>query len=113
MFGMGMAAVPLVVVMAAVTPDGDADGASLAPDAAAADGTTPAPAASPASGEARAPEAPANGPDLDNLEDSAEINVGAPDSFDSLSLEDILNMRVVTATGEEEDRALAPANVLV
>jgi iron complex outermembrane receptor protein len=110
---MGLAAVPLVVVMAAVTPDGGADGASLAPDTAAADGTTPAPAASPVSGEARAPEAPANGPDLDDLHDSTEITVGAPDSFDSLSLEDILNMRVVTATGEEEDRALAPANVLV
>lgn len=58
-------------------------------------------------------EPAAGGPNLDHLRDSADIDVVSPESFDGLSLEEVLNMQVVTATGQEEARALAPANVLV
>ena len=124
MTGLDLAGIAISCwLVSAVTPDAGADGPTVAPDAAAATAAEPAPAtsagqrdtAAPAQGaDAESNRDPAvSGPALDNLRDSVDIDVGSPESFDSLSLEEILNMQVVTATGEEEDRALAPANVLV
>ena len=115
MTGLDLAGIAISCLLAsAVTPDAGADGPTVAADGAhrRRDGTEPAterPAQAPTETRMR----PSSGPALDNLRDSVEIDVESPESFDSLSLEEILNMQVVTATGEEEDRALAPANVLV
>jgi outer membrane receptor protein involved in Fe transport len=120
MTGLDLAGIAIsCLFVSAVTPDAGTDGPPVAPDVAAAaaketaDGQREA-AVPPQAPEGEATRDPAaSGPALDNLRDSVDIDVGSPESFDSLSLEEILNMQVVTATGEEEDRALAPANVLV
>jgi outer membrane receptor protein involved in Fe transport len=124
MTGLDLAGVAVFCLLASTaSADGGADRSATAVDAAPA----PEPEAAPAPIEP-APATPAlaprsasepggepapSGPALDNLRDSVDIDIASPDSFESLSLEEILNMQVVTATGEEEDRALAPANVLV
>jgi iron complex outermembrane receptor protein len=120
MTGLDLAVVAVCCILASpANADGGTDGPTNAPDAAATepapDATKPgqAPAAAPPRGTSEAGEPVTNGPDLDNLRDGVDIDIASPDSFESLSLEEILNMQVVTATGEEEDRALAPANVLV
>ena len=110
-------------LVGAVAPDAGADGVTVEPDVAAAAAKQTGTEASEGQREAAAPPQGPDGestrdpaasvPALDNLRDSVDIDVASPESFDSLSLEEILNMQVVTATGEEEDRALAPANVLV
>jgi outer membrane receptor protein involved in Fe transport len=113
----------------AVADGGASDGAVAAPglliptqpaasDAASGPSPLPSIPPAPAAGGAQetAPEVEAPGLSMEDVgdgEDPASWAVLPATSFDGLSLEEILNMRVVTATGSEEDRALAPANVLV
>jgi outer membrane receptor protein involved in Fe transport len=122
MTGLDLAGIVLSCwLVSAVGPDGgerpapapEVDEPAAAPNEMEATGGQPeAAAAPPIDGEANREPAP-TGPALDNLRDSVDLDVASPESFDSLSLEEILNMQVVTATGEGEDRALAPANVIV
>jgi outer membrane receptor for ferrienterochelin and colicins len=122
MIGLDLASIAIYLLVTAVTPDVGAEGSAppqsdgaAAPESETdgADGRAASPVPLPGSQAAPNREPAASGPALDNLRDSVDIDVAAPESFDSVSLEEILNMQVVTATGEEEDRALAPANVFV